>query len=399
MEDALRRRNDPAINLALAKFGRHASVVRSLFQAGDPSSAVRLAALSNTGLSAGSIGGDLLSTFPAELFADYGQKGRLDDWLCEAPSSELLALFVNPKLSNKFLIWLLRGEGSFNRIPSERMALLVWLLAGNERMRTPWRKDRNRHRYEHDELLEDDYEQVFDAAWELSQSAPVNLSWCDALANLYKHLPRGRSFAGYAEAAKRWALGQDDRELLEDEARTGFLRRCEPVRTELMKRALSGNPKLLKDMLSSEDKALRFAAYAAGDMSEDEMEAGSERDGKIFSSFAMDNEINWRTSAKRQILHRTASPPLWTIGGWDTFYRTEDDVKKRHPEWFDSEAEKPQEDPSKTNAISGEVRALATAVEQLSQQMREETSSLWMLGAGIWIILIVWALIDFVLRH
>lgn len=126
-ESALHGRNDPLINLALARYGQFNTAVLPLFKGGEPSGAIRLAVLANTAL-----GDEFFSRFPVALF---GSPEQTAVWLATAPDAEILALFENPKLDDSFLRDLLEGSKPWDSIPEERLAAFVASLVRNERMR------------------------------------------------------------------------------------------------------------------------------------------------------------------------------------------------------------------------------------------------------------------------
>ena len=126
-ESALHGRNDPLINLALARYGQFNTAVLPLFKGGEPSGAIRLAVLANTAL-----GDVFFSRFPVALF---GSPEQTAVWLATAPDAEILALFENPKLDDSFLRDLLEGSKPWDSIPEERLAAFVASLVRNERMR------------------------------------------------------------------------------------------------------------------------------------------------------------------------------------------------------------------------------------------------------------------------
>jgi hypothetical protein len=380
MEDALRQRDEPVINLALAQFGRHQNVVHFLFEADEPCSAIRLAALANTNMCRG--GTDLMSNFPEALIGGVTRgidPDRVASWLCVAPDAELYALFLNPHLSNNFLVRLLKAKKPYDQIPDERLAHFVELLCENKRMGLPlWAIEG----YENADLeFEMIYNEVFNAAWALSERVPVNGSWVVALCNLYERLPYSHNITDPLAVAARW---RDDPE---DEARyqasyPGFLSSFERVRRALARTALTKSPSdraLLKKLLSSQDRAFRAAAYSV-DLSKEEFEAASKIDGVLFASLSYDNLNNWRTAERREALRRI-SDPLW-------YYRGEDNLKKTHPDWF--EDEKPTPDPMKATATRANIVALTKSNEDLKERVNYISNvSGWLLLLGA-LIAIFW---------
>src|SRR4051794_3643032 len=82
VEQSLQTRKHPLINLGLAQYGRHVSVVGSLFSSVAAKHPIRLAALSNKNVEG-------KASFPIHLFGD---EQKLCDWLDTAPEEEFEAL-------------------------------------------------------------------------------------------------------------------------------------------------------------------------------------------------------------------------------------------------------------------------------------------------------------------
>jgi hypothetical protein len=369
LEDALKQRNEPVINFALAQYGRHQNVVHSLFEANEPCSAIRLAALANTNMCRG--GTDLLSNFPVPLVGGaipYVGLGvdRMASWLCVAPDAELYALFLNPRLSNNFLVPLLKAEKPYDQIPDERLALLVYLLCENKRMGLPLQAIEG---YERADLeFQWAYNKVFEAAWALSERVPVNDSWAAALCNLYERLLYPHNIADPLAVAARWHDDPGDEERYQA-SHPGFLSTFERVRRALAQKALTKPiwPKdraLLSELLSSQDRAFRAAAYSVGDLSNEEFEAASKIDGDIFFWASRDNEQNWRTKDRREALRSVSI----TLSKWEWYALQKDRFEKAHPDWFEDEKLGP--DPIDATAKTADIVALTKSNEQLTELVR-----------------------------
>jgi hypothetical protein len=222
-EAALHGRNDPLINLALARYGQFNASVLPLFKGGEPSSAIRLAVLANTVL-----GGQFFSRLPVALF---GSPEQTAVWLATAPDAEISALFSNPKLDDSFLRDLLEGSRPWDSIPEERLAVFVESLVRNERMRTPYDDSFM------DGYSEYSYGSVFNAAWMLAERMPVNERWSRALCWLYDRMQTDAvSINKPLELAARWHPDPGNVELIEKEAKElerGWLSNYQGVRKGL----------------------------------------------------------------------------------------------------------------------------------------------------------------------
>lgn len=362
LEEALRLRRDPLVDLTLAQYGRHMDSVRPIFQNALPGSALRLATLSNRNFT-----NALFSYFPSGLFAELEDKIQ---WLISAEEVELAALFSNPTLSDRFLRSILEQENEFSRVPDDRFRYIVSILAYNKRMSTP------RESIYMDGQDEHDYDSVFQAAWALSMKAELTIQWAHALCWLYANLLRKGSYMMKPlEVAERWrpdpanvALVAKDRENTTD----GFLSPFEMVRTGLARLAGETDHKLLGDLLTHEDRAFRAAAYIDYPINQGNIDAAYERDGELVFQSAIGNEHLWRNVEGREMLRSLS----WTVCNADKsshldapnqFRSTEQQMEKLHPEWFRDEPKQAEEVESYEDDLPGTKRDLVELGSWLSR--------------------------------
>jgi hypothetical protein len=82
VEKAVRSRNDPLIDLSLARYGRHMEVVSELFLSEGSGSPIRLACLANR-----SLGHEIFSSFPVGLLGSEPE--HMVEWLLTARPREV----------------------------------------------------------------------------------------------------------------------------------------------------------------------------------------------------------------------------------------------------------------------------------------------------------------------
>lgn len=338
VEKALHSRDDPLISLALARYGRHMEVVSEIFQAASPGSSIRLACLSNRALGHG-----IFLSFPVGLFGRDPR--RMAEWLLSASEDELGALFENPNLSDSFLRDLLERSKGWESINDDKLVIFVFFLHRNLRMRTPREDDRM------DGYDEYSYSSVFNAAWKLAETAPPTNDWASVLGELYEQLePEAFSIKQPLALATRWCINPgvgEANEQLTKALAFGHLSHKERVRKGLARLALHQNYQLLAELLSSDDIALRAAAYAAGKLNVGQLLAGYEKDRDLAYNEAIRNLALWRQQPTRQALHDIA----WDCVDHDKhsdlhaanlYNWMEKDMRKKHPDWFtDKEDEEP----------------------------------------------------------
>ncbi len=338
VEETLRLRRDPLVDLTLAQFGRHIDSVRPIFKNAVPGSALRLATLSNRNFSKATF-----SHFPSDLFEELEEEIQ---WLIDGEEVELAALFGNPTLSNRFLRAILEQNAEFARVPDDRFRYIVSILAYNTRLSTP------RESIYMDGQDEYDYDSVFHAAWALSMKAEQTIQWAHALSRLYANvLSKGSYMMKPLEVAERWrpdpanvALVEKDQENSVD----GFLSPFEMVRTGLARLAGETDHKLLGELLTHEDRAFRAAAYIDYPINQENIDAAYERDGELVFQNAIGNEHLWRKADGREMLRSLS----WTVCNADKssnldapnqFRNTEQHMAKLHPNWFKEEPEQTEE--------------------------------------------------------
>ncbi|NBV87316.1 MAG: hypothetical protein EBS01_13885 [Verrucomicrobia bacterium] len=343
-ERALRGRADPLINLSLARYGRHMEVVSELFHQSSGASPIRLACLSNQFLGHSFYG----QRFPEWLFdINRGDPGSAAAWLSDAPVIELCALFENPTLGDFFLRDLLERRDAWKAITDDRLRIIVEILQRNPRMKTPRESDQMNGYAEYS------YNSVFDAAWKLAETAPVNEGWAFALGWLYEELLMDSvSVETPLKLAERWHIDPADEEANESQAKDhdiGYLGNMERVRKGFARLALARRKLEFTELLDSDDLAFRAAAYSDGYLNAEQLWAAYEKDGNIFLTEAINNPYLWLRWGTRKALRDIT----WDVVRNDKrsdlmpandYNRIERDMREKHPDWFADEEVEPAGD-------------------------------------------------------
>jgi hypothetical protein len=369
-ERALRSRGDPLIDLAIARYGRHMSVVAGLFNSAEPGSPVRLACLSNRAL-----GSDFLSSFPEELLGKEAEP--MAQWLLSATAEELSALFENPSLSDGFLREVLERGAGWESLGDSDLLRIVSVLPRNPRMWTA-REDEWMDGY-----ADYSYASVFNAAWGLVEAVPTSEAWAATLGWLYEKLqPDAFSIKEPLILAARWQSDPGDVEASQRQAKDraiGYLGHKERVRKGLARLALSRSPsKLLGELLTSADIALRAAAYAEGEINSEQLWAGYRTDGYLAYNEAIRNLELWRRRTTRQALRDIA----WDVVKNDKhsdlmaanlFDSMDKRMREMNAGWFCDEDEDKEssddETDDRTAATKADVSAVAASMDRQSQNL------------------------------
>ena len=390
VEEALRTRGDPLIDLSLARHSRHIAVVSELFQSSAADSPIRLACLANR-----SLGHEIFPSFPTGLFGSEPEP--MADWLRSATDNELCALLENPTLTDSFLRDLLERSHGWESIDTERLCRFVSVLHLNPRMRTPRDDDHM------DGYAEYSYGSVFDAAWKLAETAPATEGWAASLGWLYEQLETDAfSIKDPLALAARWHVPADDTEANERQAKNhevGYLGNMERVRKGLARLALSKDRKLLTQLHASNDVAFRAAAYSAGTLNADQLRSGYEKDGELVFTEAIGNMNLWRTKATRQALHDVAwgvvhNDKYSDLMAGNQYNWMEKDVRKKHPAWFaDEDGEQAMADDddqspatrADISSLSGQLNRNAQGLESITnalQALMSRTGWIWWFSLG-----------------
>jgi hypothetical protein len=269
------------------------------------------------------------------------------EWISDASDEELCALFENPNLSDEFLRGVLeRGEG-WESITDDKLCDIVCVLTRNPRMQMAREDDYM------DGYADYSYSSVFNAAWQLAETAPTTKCWARDLGWLYEHLqPDAFSIKDKLKLAERWHIDSGDAEANESQAEDhemGYLSDMERVRKGLGRLALQRDYQLLSKLLEGDDLAFRAAAYATGTLDAEQLQAGYEKDGEIFFNEAIHNLRLWQRHDTRQALQQIA----WAVVKSDkrrdlmaaNVYRdVEKRIREKHPAWFADERNKQADD-------------------------------------------------------
>lgn len=326
-EEALRLRQEPLIDLSLAMYARYINAVKPLFSLNVPSSAIRLAILSNRALNT-----SLISMFPGALFANPEE---LKAWLTDAPTEEISALFENSAIDQVFLADFLEGKKDWAKIPEDRLVMIVAMLANNERMSTSKSFD--------DGWADHMYQRVFDQAWALAERVPTTDDWAKALSWLYDRLqPQCHSIKAPLAVAMRWYPTSEAQKTMDEEYRggsPGHLSSYEYVRKGLASLAIRYRRESFKELMNSDDRAFRAAAYANGQLTIAQLEAAYRKDAELAYNEAVTNKHLWKKDATRNALREIARLASQDDKSGDrmaiNFYdKVGEAMEKNHPEWF-----------------------------------------------------------------
>lgn len=388
-EKALRSRNDPLIDLAMAKFTNSGSCAEILFtkaRHAEPTNAqamaVRLSALSNQTI------GSSFARVPNALFADDADE--VVAWLSRAALPELSALFQNPSIDKYFLREFLEQAAPWQALDEQRLAHAMYSLIRNPRMHAEYEGDM-------DGLAEYNHNSIFHAAWKLAETLPVTRRWASILGHLLDGMPEGSSVNAPLLIAERWHPNSDDVDAVNEEsgyAKSGYLSNYQLVRSALAKADYDGRRGRAERFLLSEDPALRAAAYATMELTVEQIQSGFEQDKNLAVNLCQRNELLWRDSETRRKLHDVS----WAILDYNdshmdsanTFNYHEAQQKLKNPSWFSEgelveQNELPTTKADLTAVISAAERTREAWLEPIAKAivaMEKRVSVIWWFSLG-----------------
>ena len=363
IEQTLLHRNDPLINLSLARLSANPDILRALYTgAAKTNKPIRLALLMNE------VARRIGSTGMPDVLVERDE--AVGGLLSDLDEEELLALFSNPELENDFLINFFEQKGPWQALDERRQQIALRALYKNSRLTT-------RYSGPMDGYAEYLHDKVFSAAWELAGKLPPSIEWAASLCWLYEKL---KPVGGVKEPlllAARWIPDKTDAERLESEDKQlarGDLGPFARTRRGLARLAVhQAHTKEQRQALAAhEDPAVRAAYYFEGGLSADEMKAANERDFLLSFESLVWNPRAWRTKETRQVLHDMAwdskRDPSAHMDSPNLYNARLERYKEEHPDWFKDEEELTEDELDK-GALPLTTGEFATALEQINQSL------------------------------
>ena len=337
LELSLLARNDHFIDIGLAQYSLRQRVGRELFlrfdvEATDRNKALRLAVLANRYLSRGGIWG-----LPKNLFVQ--DDAGLTGWLSRADEAEISALFENPTVGDDFLQGFLSGKSTWGALDEGLRLVAIARLTLNPRIVATYDGIMDGYAvYSHG--------LVFEAGWRLAETAPTSTVWAFVLGWFYEKLRRhAYSMENPLAVARRWIPDPSDTEEAEREAndnKNGYVGNHQRVRKCLGELALKKNSKLLPDLLSNNDLALRAAAYSAAPLNPKQIFAAYDKDGPIAVQSAVSNKELWKRLNTREALKETCWKAVHDDKHSDLmpanlYNSVREQMFEMHKDWFNDE--------------------------------------------------------------
>ena len=332
-EMALLRRNEPLIELGLARYSTCHIVLRSIFTSrrgdGEADTAVRLTLLRH-----GRCSRFASNEFPQILFEGGDRELAMASWLSVASENDISALFANPALSNEFLldffeqqeVWAANAEGSRH--------VAIRAFADNPRCSEAY-PSRVLGSYDADKCRA-----VFTAAWKLAETVETTLDWAVTLAVMFGRLASGSHLENAKTIATRWVSQDPDEE--QKAATGGYLSFWQQIRKRLSAPDKEVTREQRDDYLNSDDIAVRAAAYEYGQFTPDEVKGLGENERALVVSCLLDNPHMWQNKELRGAIYALC----WVVdtanegGVWNNlsqYHCSTEAWSKSHPDWFKDE--------------------------------------------------------------
>lgn len=282
LEAALLGRNDPLIDLGLARYGTDTKVVTQIFArtagASDPVSVgIRMACLANESADT------LWNRFPVEIIGE----DELKRILASDEERDAGALLANPRISDKLLQDLFARQGLFADLPETRWLRLLVLAVDNKRIVTN----------------EDDSEGpdmghygIQKSILTLLHEAPTTPHFMHVIYQLLSNLdPQQTHGDGDLESIlARWGVVETKnyKGEVEEGYYTGlpFTEEFKCLIAALYGKSYADNQTKIAGSADAPDPALRASYYGNGQLSEKGMKTAKEKDGAMFVFAALWND-------------------------------------------------------------------------------------------------------------
>ena len=337
LEYLLVRRNDPLIDLGIARFGKSTTAIKRVFNRGNLG--VRCAALSNPVVG------------PEGIFRTaWLNKETLQELIKTGSDAELEALATNPFLDDEAIEHLLEKKEEFAELSEIRYLKVLVGLGKNPRMAQPY--DRGIL----DGWAEYSHGRVFTLAWELARTMEPNQMNAYALLELLQRAHHPVGYENPEEVAARWRIEEEPEEGKHPLGGSFFLR---TLLADLMKAN--------DDLLNSDDLALRESFYRRFSVREyKDWPKFIEKDGEHAFDAMVENDGLWRSKDAREDLRDLAwkvPDPHSSMQAPNTRNWVEERKRREHPEWFRDEDEEYSDEP---DAV---IRRLDKKIDKLANSM------------------------------
>ncbi len=339
-EMSLLKRNDPLIELGLARYSTYHTILRNIFTSrqgrSEADTGVRLTLLRHGGASRLT-----LNEFPQSLFEGVDGEITMQSWLSTASENEISALFSNPALSNNFLLRFFEQKAVWMAMTEENRHVAIRAFADNPRCSTKSVSLRLKG------YSEDEYNAVFTAAWKLAETVDTTNEWAKALDVLYSKMESGRvNIDNAVSSAKRWVNSDPDEGIAA--TKDGFMSSWQQLRKRLVAPEKTLSREQRDKYLKSDDIAIRAAAYEYSLFTPDEIKGLGENEKGLLITCLLDNPEIWRTKATRDALNflcwglisAAEDGDSDNVDGWDKlsdFHSHAETWSKSHPDWFEDE--------------------------------------------------------------
>jgi hypothetical protein len=315
LEYILLKRNEPLIDLGIARYGHSDRGIQKVFKRGDVG--VKCAALGNPHV--GQVRGCNLNSL------NFGA-GRLErEAVRRGTNAEQEALIKNPNLNERFIGDLLKREGLFDSISEDKYIQYIKWLGQNPRMKLTYANTGQKI----DVLAEYSHNEIINLAWELAETLPTTQNFALALYSLLLGSHIGYfTYKDYPSLIERWRI--------EEGAKSGdpsyypsYFLRCR------IADQVEPNDKLLNssDYAERESFYRRFSPYDYK-----KWPSFIQQDGeKAFDSIVLNDNL-WRSGEHRKKLEEIAfenlPDPDRAIYRMNSFKNTNKDRQNKHPSWF-----------------------------------------------------------------
>ena len=301
LEQSLLARNDPLIDIGLARYAREEEVVAALYQKSLAKPADHLQERYFRGLRIACLSNEVVTNHTVSFQENVLGNEEFARLISEGDSDECFALLTNPRIGDEVLEALYKNEGLFVSLSDERRRQLVNASINNPRLTTM--KDSEGY-------LDHGYWAIHEGIFTLLSSAPTTELWLFTLRELIGELDPGNLYVpenAISPILERWAqmpvVKEEDGYFTALSMRDEFL--C-LVAAMYGRHYLRNKYNVTKDCIlgspDSPDIVLRCAYYGKAQLTKQKMEDGFARDQDVYLLAVLCNDWVFEHPHLRKLL-------------------------------------------------------------------------------------------------
>ena len=339
LEYLLLKRNEPLIDLGIARYGHWKRAIEAVYRR------------SNTATKCAALGNPHIGYTRCNYCPVSGYGSAIVYSAINGANAELESLLMNPNLKEEVIEDLLGRKGLFEGKSDDEFIQMIQWLGINPRMKLDY--DDTGQRW--DGGADYAHNHVFYLAWRLAETLPTTQEFAKGLYYLLFGTKRVSAFDDIDSILERWRIEEGPHN--EPSGYYSYWLRCR----------LADSAKADDKLLKSDDFALRNSFYRRFFPYEyEDWPLFIERDGKNAFDAIVLNDNLWQSADTRKTLNDVAwdkvPDPHHSLDAKNSYREVEKDRREKHPNWFI------EEDLEWSNSSDAIIRRLGKKLEEQEEQ-------------------------------